>query len=449
MDTVSISDKSTDSDKGAGADNGLSSDGGAAAVAGSGAERGCCPPEWTGEKGEVGPGPQRRGTGGTLTPGVQLDEDRLAWLALTLAPGLGPKRILDAVKVLKSASQIFTMPLTALEGLRFPAEAAQFLFDGKGRRAAEEEWARVTAQGATIVDYASPEYPERLREIYDPPPVLWVRGDVKLLSRPAIAVVGTRHPTPYGTGIAELLSRDLAARRLLIVSGMARGIDSCAHKGALAARMPTVAVWGTGIDVVYPKENKKLAEEILATGGAIVSEVPMGTFPAPQNFPRRNRILSGLSVAVLVVEAGENSGTRVTARCAAEQNRDLFAVPGNVTNKGSWTPNTLIKQGAKLVATWEDIWEDLPSQVRLELEAEGQTASKPEAGASLLPDPVLRPQEAMVLEVLRADESLQIDEILDLLETQLTSSEVFTALFELEMAGRVRQLPGKNYVRTM
>ncbi len=380
---------------------------------------------------------------------AQLDEDRLAWLALTLAPGLGPKRILDAVKQLKSASQIFAMPLTALEGLRFPAEAAQFLFDGKGRKAAEEEWARVTAQGATLVSYSCPDYPERLREIYDPPPVLWVRGDAKLLSRPAIAVVGTRRPTPYGTGIAELLSRDLAARRLLIVSGMARGIDSCAHKGALAARMPTVAVWGTGINVVYPKENKKLAEEILATGGAIVSEVPMGTFPAPQNFPRRNRILSGLCVAVLVVEAGENSGTRVTARCAAEQNRDLFAVPGNVTNKGSWTPNTLIKQGAKLVATWEDIWEDLPSAVRLELEAEAPAASKPQAGASLLANPVLRPQEAMALEVLRADESLQIDEILDLLETQLTSSEVFAALFELEMAGRIRQLPGKNYVRTM
>ncbi len=380
---------------------------------------------------------------------AELGEDRLAWLALALAPGLGPKRILDAMRELDSAGQIFTLPLTALEGLRFPAEAAQFIFDGKARRAAEEEWARMRAQGATVVSYACAEYPERLREIYDPPPVLWVRGDVKLLRRPAIAVVGTRHPTPYGSGIAEMLSRDLAARRLLIVSGMARGIDSCAHKGALAARMPTVAVWGTGIDVVYPKENRKLAEEILATGGAIVSEVPMGTFPAPQNFPRRNRILSGLSVAVLVVEAGENSGTRVTARCAAEQNRDLFAVPGNVTNKGSWTPNTLIKQGAKLVATWEDVWEDLPSQVRLELEAEAPAESKAEAGASLLPDPVLRPQEAMVLEVLRTDESLQIDEILELLETQLTSSEVFTALFELEMAGRVRQLPGKNYVRTM
>jgi DNA processing protein len=276
-----------------------------------------------------------------------------------------------------------------------------------------------------------------------------VRGAVGLLSRPGIAVVGTRHPSPYGSGMAEMLARDLAVRRLLIISGMARGVDSCAHRGAIAARMPTVAVWGTGIDVVYPKENKKLAEEILAGGGAIVSELPMGTFPAPQNFPRRNRILSGLSVAVLVVEAAENSGTRVTARCAAEQNRDLFAVPGNVTNKGSWTPNTLIKQGAKLVATWEDVWEDLSSQVRLELEAESSTASKPEAQASLLADPVLRPEEAMVLEVLRCDESLQIDEILELLETQLTSSEVFTALFELEMAGRVRQLPGKNYVRPL
>jgi DNA processing protein len=246
-----------------------------------------------------------------------------------------------------------------------------------------------------------------------------------------------------------MLARDLAARRLLVVSGMARGIDSCAHKGALAARMPTVAVWGTGIDVVYPKENKKLAEEILATGGAIVSEVPMGTFPAPQNFPRRNRILSGLSVAVLVVEAGENSGTRVTARCAEEQNRDVFAVPGNVTNKGSWTPNTLIKQGAKLVATWEDVWEDLPSQVRVELEAEPASASQAGAGASLLADPPLRPEESLVLEVLRTDESLQIDEILELLETQLTSSEVFTALFELEMAGRIRCLPGKHYVKTL
>jgi DNA processing protein len=384
-----------------------------------------------------------------LTRASTPEGDRLAWLALALAPGLGPKGILDAMTGLKAASQIFSLTLTELEGLRFPAAAAQFIFDGKARAAAVAELTRAAAQEATVVSFGCKEYPEPLKEIYDPPPVLWVRGDARLLSRPSIAVVGTRHPTPYGSGIAEMLSRDLAARRLLIVSGMARGIDSCAHRGALAARMPTVAVWGTGIDVVYPKENKKLAEEILATGGAVVSEVPMGTFPAPQNFPRRNRILSGLSIAVLVVEAAENSGTRVTARCAAEQNRDLFAVPGNVTSKGSWTPNTLIKQGAKLVATWEDVWEDLPSQVRLELESLTPSESRSETTASLLPDPVLRPQEAMVLEVLRKDASLQMDEILDLLETQLTSSEVFTALFELEMAGRIRGLPGKNYVRTM
>jgi DNA processing protein len=388
------------------------------------------------------------------TPGLEpiappIEEDQLAWLALVLSPGLGPRRILDAMKQLEAPGRLFSLSLTELEGLRFPAESAQFIFDGKARAAAEEEWAMVAAQGAAILSYSCPAYPERLKEIYDPPPVLWVRGDVTLLARPSIAIVGTRHPSPYGSGIAEMLARDLAVRRLLVVSGMARGIDTCAHKGALVARMPTIAVWGTGIDVIYPKENKKLAEEILATGGAIVSEVPAGTFPAPQNFPRRNRILSGLSVAVLVVEAAENSGTRVTARCAAEQNRDLYAVPGNVTSKNSWTPNTLIKQGAKLVATWEDVWEDLPSQVKLELESEVGLASNPGTPASLLPDQVLRPEEAMVLGVLRSDESLQIDEVLELLETQLTSSEVFTALFELEMTGRIRQLPGKNYVRTL
>jgi DNA processing protein len=379
--------------------------------------------------------------------GVLPDEDRLAWLALILAPGLGPRRVLDAMRQLEAPSQIFGLPLTAIEGLKLAAAVAQYIFDGKARAAAEQEWARAQEQGVQLVTFGCPQYPERLKEIYDPPPVLWVRGDAGLLARPSIAVVGTRHPSPYGTGIAEMLARDLAARGMLIVSGMARGIDSAAHKGALAAGKPTVAVWGTGADVIYPKENKKLAEDILAAGGAIVSELPLGTFPAPQNFPRRNRILSGVSVGVLVVEASENSGTRVTARCAADQGRDVFAVPGNVTSKQSWTPNTLIKQGAQLTATWEDVWEVLSSQVRLELEAGWADESKSPAGASLLPNPPLGTGEAIVLEVLRQDAALQIDEILDLVETQLTSAEVFTALFELELAGRIRSLPGKNYVR--
>ena len=154
---------------------------------------------------------------------------------------------------------------------------------------------------------------------------------------------------------------------------MARGVDTAAHKGALDASGATAAVWGTGLDVIYPKENKKLAEQIVQSGGAIVTEFPMGTFPAPQNFPIRNRILSGLSVGVLVVEAAEYSGTRITARCAMEQNRDVYAVPGNVTNKNSWGPNTLIKQGACLTATWEDVWENLPSPIRLTLQANSRT----------------------------------------------------------------------------
>ena len=378
-----------------------------------------------------------------------LDEDRLAWLAMALTPGLGPRRIVEAMRSVKPAGSLFEVPLTGLEALQLPAPAAQFIFDGKARRAAEQEWETAAQAGGAIVTMGCAAYPARLREIYDPPPVLWARGDVSLLSRPSVAIVGTRHPSPYGSGVAEMIARDLSARRLLIVSGMARGIDTCAHKGAIAARMPTVAVWGTGIDVVYPKENRKLAEQILELGGAIVSEMPMGTFPAPQNFPRRNRIISGVSLGVLVVEASENSGTRVTARCAEEQNRDVFAIPGNVTSKNSWTPNTLIKQGAKLVASWEDVWEELPSDVRIQLEGEKGIASEAGPGASLLADPPLRPEEAMVMEHLRADESLQIDEILSLLETELTSSEVFTALFELEMAGRVRQLPGKNYVRVL
>jgi DNA processing protein len=207
-------------------------------------------------------------------------------------------------------------------------------------------------------------------------------------------------------------------------------------------------VWGTGIDVVYPKENKSLSEQIVAGGGAIVSEFPLGVYPAPQNFPRRNRILSGISIGVLVVEAAEYSGTRVTARCAIEQDRDVYAVPGNVTTKNAWGPNTLIKQGAKLTATWEDVWEELPTPIRLRLESEYGLASKEQGTASLFTEEPLPASEACVMAALRHDEALHLDEIMEKVEAELTSAEVFTALFELELAGRIRQLPGKNYVKS-
>jgi DNA processing protein len=382
----------------------------------------------------------------------RVDLGKMAWMALMLTPGMGPTRIWKAMGRLGEAERLFNASLTELEGLGMPAQSAQFVFEGKARAAAEDEMKRVAEAGGLVLTPEDDAYPERLREIYDPPAVLWIRGDVRLLARPGIAVVGTRQPSPYGAGMAELLSRDLANRRLVILSGMARGVDTAAHKGAIEAGGKTVAVWGTGIDVIYPKENKKLAEQIVATGGTIVSEYPLGTFPAPQNFPIRNRILSGMSIGVLVIEAAEYSGTRITARCAMEQNRDVFAVPGNVTNKNAWGPNTLIKQGAKLTATWEDIWEDLPSQIRGGLEDEmtgagGRGESKVGGTASLFNDTPLPKHERLVFDRLRHDESTQLDELIEQLEAELGSAEIFTALFELELAGRVRQLPGKNYVR--
>ena len=382
----------------------------------------------------------------------RLDVAGMAWMALTLTPGMGPTRIWKAVDRLGAAERMFDASLTELEGLGMPAKSAQFIFEGKARAAAENEVRRVSEVGGSVLTPADEAYPERLREIYDPPSALWIRGNVDLLARPGIAVVGTRSPSPYGAGMAELLSRDLAHRRLVILSGMARGVDTAAHKGAIEAGGKTVAVWGTGIDVIYPKENKKLAENIVASGGTIVSEYPLGTFPAPQNFPIRNRILSGMSVGVLVIEAAEYSGTRITARCANDQNRDVYAVPGNVTNKNAWGPNTLIKQGAKLTATWEDVWEDLPSQIRLQLEDELAAASDGESKlggtASLFNETPLPDHERKVLDRLRHDEATQLDDLMERLETELGSAEIFTALFELEIAGRVKQLPGKNYVRT-
>src|SRR5208282_4807352 len=287
-----------------------------------------------------------------------------------------------------------------------------------------------------------------LLEIYDPPLVLYLKGSAEVIDKPGIAIVGTRHPTPYGTGMAERLACDLAARGLVVFSGMARGIDTAAHRGALNAHGRTVAIWGTGIDEVYPKENRKIADQILASGGAILTEFPLGTFPAPQNFPIRNRIISGIAIGVLVIEAGEFSGTRVTARCALEQGREVLAVPGNVTNKLAWGPNTLIKQGAKLVATWEDVWEELPTDIRLRVEAARPSASNEPATASLFEQTPLEGNEKKVYALIKSDEAIHIDQLVEELEGVFSSSEIFAALFELELAARIRQLPGKNYVRT-
>lgn len=372
----------------------------------------------------------------------------LEWVALSLTPGLGPTRSRKLVQHFGSAEAVFRASLTELESTGIKAVSAQSLANGKSAELAREELARAAEAGVAILSMEDRFYPSRLKEIYDPPLLLYVRGNAEALVSPGIAVVGTRHPTPYGSGMAERLACDLAAQGLVIISGMARGIDTTSHRGAITAKGRTVAVFGTGVDVIYPKENSRLSEQILAFGGALISEFPLGTFAAPQNFPIRNRILSGMSLGVLVVEAAEYSGTRITARLALEQNRDVFAVPGNVTNKNSWGPNTLIKQGAKLVATWEDVWEDLPTEVRLALIPAAPSESQSSSSASLFPDEGLPPHEKRILSLLKADETTHIDELIEKLEAELSSSEIFAALFELELNSKIRQMPGKNFVKT-
>ncbi len=374
---------------------------------------------------------------------------KLQWLGLMLTPGIGAGRGRKLVEHFGEIDRVFAASLTELEAFGLAAASAQSIALGKSLELAAEEYDHARDEGAQVVVLGDAQYPKRLLEIYDPPLALYVKGNADAIDKPGISVVGTRHPTPYGIGMAERLACDLAAHGLIIFSGMARGVDTAAHRGALNAHGCTVAIWGTGIDEVYPKENKKIAEQIIASGGAIITEFPLGTFPAPQNFPVRNRIISGISIGVLVVEAAEYSGTRVTARCALEQGREVFAVPGNVTNKTSWGPNTLIKQGAALVATWEDVWDELPAEVRLALAPPVPPESVKQATASLFNEPELPPHEKRVLALLRADESTHIDAIVERLNAHLSSSEIFEALFELELSSRIRALPGKYYVKTM
>src|SRR5689334_5343762 len=227
------------------------------------------------------------------------------------------------------------------------------------------------ACGAVLIPISDPRYPARLKEIFDPPIALFVRGRAELLDSIMLGVVGTRRPTAYGVAATERLSADLAQAGLTITSGMARGIDTAAHRSALSVGGDTVAVFGCGVDLVYPAENRKLAEE-LSNRGLLVSEFPMGSPAYPQNFPIHNRVISGMSVGVMIVEGAQYSGSAITARMALDQQREVFAVPGNITSKVSWGPNLLIKQGAKLVQEWNDVLVELPAATRRELITKAQ-----------------------------------------------------------------------------
>ena len=374
-----------------------------------------------------------------------MDPDHyLGWLALALTPGLGARMAGKLLREFGSPEAIFNASLTTLEAQHLPAAVAQAIHTRQPLSNAAKELASAQAAGCRLLTWDEPEYPARLREIYDPPPLLYVRGNAGLLSRHTISIVGARRPTPYGNQMAEKIARDLTDRGIVIVSGLARGIDASAHRGALSSPVgASIGVLGCGIDVVYPKENKKIFEE-MEKRGAIISEFPLGTFPAPQNFPIRNRIIAGMALGVVVVEGAQYSGSLITARLAMEFGREVYGVPGNATQPSSFGPNQLIKQGAKLVTSWEDVVEELPTPVRAEL-LPVETASVEER-ASLIQES-LAPAERSLYRLLSVDQALHVDELVE--RSGLTSSEVLAALFDLELKGVVRQLPGKQFLKVL
>ncbi len=374
---------------------------------------------------------------------MELDAS-LSWLALALTPGLACRLSARLLRKFGSPDRIFHASLTELESCSLPALVAQAIFKKEGFKRAEKELAGIrNISGCRLVNWTEPEYPQNLLQIYDPPVLLYLRGDPQILNLPCLSIVGTRRPTLYGSQMAERLGRDLAARGLAILSGMARGIDALGHQGALAANGRAIGVLGTGIDVCYPKENRKLYEKVLERG-AILSEFPLGTHPAPENFPIRNRIVAGMPLGVVVIEGAEFSGSLITARLAMEFGREVFGVPGNVTQAVSFAPNLLIKQGAKLVVNAEDVIEELSTPVRAAL----LKVERPEAEQrNLLAAASLGASEKKLYELLNVEETRHIDELVE--NSGLNSSEVLATLFDLEMKGVVRQLPGKQFSKVM
>ena len=376
-------------------------------------------------------------------------EDELYWLALRLVPGLGVRRAGQLLDAYHGPQAIFRASRSELEAAGISGSVAQSVASGCSFDDAAAMQQKMLDAGAVLITRSDERYPPRLGEIYDPPLVLFARGRVEILSEPMIGVVGTRRPTTYGTAVAERIAGDLARSGLVISSGMARGIDTAAHKGALEAGGDTVAVFGCGVDVLYPTENRKLASH-LAEKGLLLSEFPMGSPAYPQNFPVRNRIISGMSLGILVVEGAQYSGSSITARLALDQGREVFAVPGNVTSKVSWGPNLLIKQGAKLVQDYNDVVVELAPEVRRRLVEKSRARLGVEASeAPVQGELPLGPSNdtaRAVLDLLRVDQAIHLDAVLEKLE-RCSASELIAVLFELEMLGLVKQLPGKNFVK--
>jgi len=372
------------------------------------------------------------------------------WVELNMTPGIGPRAAAKLLERFGSADAVYSATRAELERLRLPPEAVDSIIARDLQSRAEAEIKAVKSLGGDILLLDDGVYPSSLREIYDPPIVLYVKGAwSECLDQPCIGVVGSRRCSTYGQNSAIMLARDLAQRGVTVVSGFARGIDAAAHRGALDAGGRTVAVLGTGIDEVYPRDHKKLAAEILDRGGAVVSQFPLGTPPVSENFPYRNRIISGLSLGVVVVEAAENSGSLITARLAMEQNREVFAVPGNITSRNSFGTNYLIKgAGAKLVQQWQDIAAEFPPQIAATLLPPPFGEQKKETSVAdrlaFVPEG-LSQAETSIFKLLTADSPAHVDWLFD--QSKLSISELTAALLSLEVRELVRALPGRCFVK--
>ena len=359
-------------------------------------------------------------------------------ITLNSLPDIGFIRLNNLIKRFDSLKGIFKATRAQLEAVdKIGPKITEGILNCDKEKTLKRELKLIDKYGVKLISCLDKDYPENLKEIYDPPMLLYVKGDVVPEDKYAVAVVGSRNASRYGIVTAERLGYELAARGFTITSGLARGIDASGHKGALKAKGRTIAVLGSGLAEIYPPEHLDLAEQI-AKEGAVISEFPMEMAPLKDNFPRRNRIISGLSLGIVVVEAAKNSGALITADFALEQGRELFAVPGQARATTSFGTNMLIRQGAKLVESADDIIEELGRVIKGHLKIRDKKDNKPVLA------PKLNGCEERVFNAM-TDEPKSIDDVIG--DAALAASEILSCLTRLELKGLVVQLPGKLYVR--
>ncbi len=365
------------------------------------------------------------------TPPKLIVDDKAYWIALTQVTGIGAVRFAALLELCGSAQAAWRASVQQMRGAGLDRRAVENLLEARRQVDPARELARVERAGVQALTLEDDAYPENLREIDFPPPVLYVSGALQAVDDWAVAIVGTRRASAYGREVAQRLAAELTQHGVTVVSGLALGVDAVAHGAAMEAGGRTIAVLGSGLDQVYPARNRGLATQMIAGSGAVVSEYALGVRPEARNFPPRNRIISGLSRAVIVVEAGTRSGALITAKFAAEQGRDVLAVPGNILHAGSVGCNELIREGATPLLTVDDVLE------RLDIERQ-------QAQRSVRQSVPAEPQEAQILQHLSADPS-HVDEIVR--QSALPSSQVNSLLTLMELKGLVRQVNAMQYVR--